>query len=129
MAFAWVPFIGSSPTSTVNLGVKRLQHLMTEENLTAQQRFEQEKAQISFQELQKFFAKGLLIIVSNQLDLVDAALRLHQDDAKTIEQWIEAEQLIRAHDEHAKKWVEDRTEFMAVTVAPWVLVQIINNEE
>ena len=102
---------------------------MTEEQITPQQRFEQEKARISFQELQKFFAKGLMIIVSEQLDIIEAAVKMHHDDVQMIEQWIKSEHLVRAHDEHAKMWVEDRTEFMAVTVAPWVLVQAINNEE
>ena len=102
---------------------------MTTENLTTQQRFEKELARISFQELQKFFAKGMMVIVGNELSVIDVALKLHQDDKQVIDQWIKAGSIVRAHDEHAKKWVTQRAELMAVTVAPWVLVQEIVNEE
>ncbi|WP_162846786.1 DUF2288 family protein [Marinicella litoralis] len=102
---------------------------MNEENLTTRQRFEKELGQISFQELQKFFAKGMMIMVSDQLPIIDVAMSLHDDDVQQIQQWIDDEQVVRAHDEHAKEWVVSRTEFNAVTVAPWVLVQEIHNEE
>ena len=102
---------------------------MTTENLTAQQRFEKELARISFQELQKFFAKGMMVIVGNQLSVIDVALKIHQDDKQVIDQWIKDGKIVRAHDDHAKKWVTQRAELMAVTVAPWVLVQEIVNEE
>jgi hypothetical protein len=102
---------------------------MTTENLTTQQRFEKELALISFQELQKFFAKGMMVIVGNQLSVIDVALKIHQDDKQVIDQWIKEGNIVRAHDDHAKKWVTQRAELMAVTVAPWVLVQEIVNEE
>lgn len=102
---------------------------MNDENLTTQQRFEKELAKISFQELQKFFAKGMMIIVSEQLDVIDVAMKLHRDDVKAIQQWIDEAKIVRAHDDHAKQWVENRVEFNAVTVAPWVLVQEMRNEE
>ncbi len=102
---------------------------MNEESLTTQQRFEKELGQISFQELQKFFAKGMMIIVSDQLNIIEVAMSLHQDDVKKIQQWIDGDKIIRAHDDHAKQWVKSRIEFNAVTVAPWVLVQEKQNEE
>jgi hypothetical protein len=102
---------------------------MTTENLTTQQRFEKELAKISFQELQKLFAKGMIVIVSSQVNLIEVAMKLHQDDSAIIELWIKEKKIIRAHDDHAKTWVAQRAELMAVTVAPWVLVQEIVNEE
>ncbi|MGJ8664136.1 MAG: DUF2288 domain-containing protein [Marinicella sp.] len=84
---------------------------------------EKEMAVISFQELQKFFAKGLMIKVDVGLNLVDVAMQIHADNTQQIQAWLDNNELIRAHDDHAKKWVADRSEFNAVTVAPWVLVQ------
>lgn len=101
---------------------------MEDENLTPQQRFQNELAPISFQELQKFFAKGMMIVVSQQLDMVDVAMKIHEDDVSVIQQWMDNEQLVRAHDEHAKQWVSESAELMAVTVAPWVLVQELKSE-
>jgi hypothetical protein len=97
--------------------------MMNDEQLTTRERFESEMAQIAFRELQKHFAKGILIIVSSELDMVDVAMKLHADDTQSIQRWMDNDQLIRAHDEHAKVWLEHDTEFMAVTAAPWVLVQ------
>lgn len=102
---------------------------MNEENLTTKQRFEKELGPISFQELQKFFAKGMMVVVEKQLNIIDVAMSLHHDEVAKIQQLIDGKTIVRAHDEHAKDWVENRTEFNAVTVAPWVLVQEIQNEE
>jgi len=99
-----------------------------EEELTAKQRFEKEVGPISFQELQKFFAKGMMIVVNAELNLVDVALKIHEDDVSVIQRWINEDKITRAHDEHAKHWVKHRSEFNAVTVAPWVLVQEMRDE-
>ena len=82
-----------------------------------------ERGPIDYMELQKFFAKGVILVVDSQLDLVDVAEKINQDDTDCIEDWISDKLLVRAHDEHAKKWLEEQTAFEAVTMAPWVLVQ------
>lgn len=94
-----------------------------DEALTAAERFQQEVAEISFQELQKFFARGVMIVVDRSLDLLDVALAMHEDNAQQLQQWLDMGVVNRAQDEQAQKWVDERTKFMAVTVAPWVLVQ------
>ena len=99
---------------------------LTEAGLTAKQHFEKELAEISFQELQKFFAKGMLIKVANHLDLIEVALQIHADNAAQVKHWMDNQDIERAHDEHAKVWVTNRSLLMAVTVAPWVLVQDFN---
>ncbi len=97
-----------------------------ESNLSPKELFEKELAPISFQELQKFFAKGMIIKVAQHLDMVEVALEIHADNAEKVQQWMDNQELERAHDEHAKVWVKNRSELLAVTVAPWVLVQDIN---
>ncbi|WP_223787616.1 DUF2288 domain-containing protein [Marinicella meishanensis] len=91
--------------------------------LTVTEQLQQEMAPISFQELQKFFARGVMIVVDRSLDLVTVAVALHEDNAQQLQQWLDMGLVNRAQDEQAQKWVDERTEFMAVTVAPWVLVQ------
>lgn len=92
---------------------------------TIKAQFAEQMAPISFQELQKFFAKGLLITVADELDLLDVAVTLHEDDTAKVQNWMDNGLIARAHDEHAKFWVDNRSMLMAVTVAPWVLVQTI----
>lgn len=99
---------------------------LTKVGLTPKQHFKKEMAEISFQELQKFFAKGLLIKVAKHLDMIDVATQVHADNADQIKQWMDSSDVERVHDEHAKAWIENRSVLMAVTVAPWVLVQEIN---
>ncbi len=96
---------------------------ISDEGLTPKQYFEKELAEISFQELQKFFAKGMLIKVAGHLDMVDVALQIHADNTVQIKQWMDSLEVQRVEDEHAKVWVESRSLLKAVTVAPWVLVQ------
>ncbi len=102
---------------------------MENHELTPRQHFEQELAPISFQELQKFFARGMLIKVADDLDIIEVALEIHADNTAQIQNWLDGQELVRAQDEHAKAWVANRTVFNAVTVAPWVLVQESDQEK
>ena len=102
------------------------QVIKPDDEMTPREHFERELGVIGFHELQKHFAKGILIIVNDQLDLVDAAVQIHADNAEQIKLWMDQSYLVRAHDEHAKEWNAKNTDLKAVTVAPWVLVQAIN---
>mgnify|MGYP002712135598 CR=1 FL=1 len=98
---------------------------MNENELSAKAHFEREMAPIAFTELQKHFAKGILIEVSQELDLIEVAMKIHEDDALAIKNWMDEEKIVRAHDEHAKVWLANEAQLIAVTSAPWVLVQEI----
>ncbi|WP_395376654.1 DUF2288 family protein [Marinicella sp. W31] len=89
----------------------------------ALERLRKECAEISYLEIQKFFAKGVILVVHKEVNLIDVAYKIHQDDADTIGQLMDKGRLVRAHDAHAKRWHEEKTQFNAVTVAPWLLVQ------
>lgn len=92
-------------------------------NISTRERFAEQTAEIGFEELQKHFAKGILINVSPQLDLLDVAVQIHADNTVQIKKWMDNASIERAHDEHAKVWIENQSTLLAVTVAPWVLVQ------
>lgn len=92
-------------------------------NLSARERFAEQTAEIGFDELQKHFAKGILINVDPGLDIIDVAVQIHSDNTDQIKQWMDDLSIERAHDEHAKVWIENSSVLLAVTVAPWVLVQ------
>jgi len=96
-----------------------------EQDLDPKQKFNLETGKLSWQELQTHFARGVVIVVSQNLDLIDIAVQLSDDNAKVIERLIEAGDIIRANDDHARAWVEQEPTFWAVVVSPWVLVQEI----
>ena len=82
-----------------------------------------ETAKIHWLELQRFFAQGTAIAVSDDLDLVDVACELKQDNKSQFEEWMAMAQVGPVSDEQAKEWIESDALMWAVVVRPWVLVQ------
>jgi len=82
-----------------------------------------ETAQIAWKELQRFFASGAAIHVSNELDLVEVAFQMSQDNAELIQQWMVTGKLGRVTDAQAAAWFAMDALVWAVVVSPWVLVQ------
>ena len=74
-------------------------------------------------ELQRHFARGVVIRVAGELDLVEAAARIVEDDKASVERWLGEDWLTRATLEEARRWERENAEFWAVVAAPWVLVQ------
>ena len=91
------------------------------EQLTA--RLNTETARISWQELERHFARGLLLTVSPDLDLVEVGAHMIHDDKTIIDAWLETDELRKTTDDDARGWSEGKPALWAVVVAPWVLVQ------
>jgi hypothetical protein len=89
------------------------------------QRLNLETGKITWPELQRYFARGVIIIVSEGNDLVEVAAAISRDDKNEIETLIDSGQIVRATDQHAKDWQAADPLFWAVVVAPWVVVQEI----
>ncbi len=87
------------------------------------QALQAEAAPIAYAELQKFFARGVLLVIDEALDLVDVALALHRDEADALKHWLDSGQVCKAEAEHAAHWHHQASTLYAVTVSPWVLVQ------
>jgi len=62
-------------------------------------------------------------MVSVDLDLVEAAFQMSEDNAEQIRQWAVAGKLARVPDAQAREWIETDALVWAVVVSPWVLVQ------
>jgi hypothetical protein len=84
-----------------------------------------ETGRIGWSELQRHFARGVLIKVDAQLDLVDVAACVAGDAKESIAAWLSEGQLARADTEDALDWQARQPVFWAVVTAPWVLVQEI----
>jgi hypothetical protein len=98
---------------------------MHDDELPLSDKLNLETGKITWPELQRYFARGVLIIVSPQLDLIDVARTLVDNDADAVENLIKSSHLTRANDDHALDWQARAPLFWAVVVAPWVLVQEI----
>ena len=98
---------------------------MTEIILKNREELKQECAPIHYHEIERFFAKGMLVLVSPELDIIDIALLVQADNAQQLNQLIEVGKVIRVHDEHAIKWSNEKAQLLALTAVPWLLVQEI----
>jgi hypothetical protein len=80
-------------------------------------------ARISWQELERHFARGVVICVAAALDLVAVATAFANDDRPTVERWLAAGQVQHLDVQTAKGWAAGEPELWAVVAAPWVIVQ------
>lgn len=81
-------------------------------------------AQIEWKDLEPHFARGELLVVDSDLDLVDVAQALIDDDSARVKTWMQGSQLTVASDQQAADWHERNPETLwAVVIRPWVLVQ------
>lgn len=78
---------------------------------------------IAWEELQRHFARGVVVKVAAGLDLVEAASAMARDESDQVRVWLASGQLARAETADAIAWNERQARFWAVVVAPWVLVQ------
>jgi len=81
--------------------------------------------QLGWEELARHFARGVVIRIDETLDLVQVAQTLLKDDSTQVEQWQQSGQLARASDDDARRWNKESSEFWAIVIAPWVIVQEI----
>jgi hypothetical protein len=87
-----------------------------------------ETGKLSWKELERHFARGVVIHVAGELDLVEVAAAFVRDDRAAVERWLTEGRVARAGNEHAEKWHKEQPVFWAVVAAPWVLVQEIEQE-
>ncbi len=86
-------------------------------------RLNTETAKIGWEEIQRFFAKGQVFIVDSELDLIETAAKMIQDEKGTVEKWLAQGLILQATTDDARRWNETDPDLWAVVVAPWILVQ------
>jgi hypothetical protein len=82
-----------------------------------------ETARIAWRELQRFFASGAAIYVNPEVDLVEAAFQISEDNKEQVLAWMQARLLAPVTDAQALAWHEADADMWAVVVSPYVLVQ------
>lgn len=84
-----------------------------------------ETGRLAWAEAERHFARGVVVKVEAGLDLVAVAAAMVADDKTAFSRWLESGQVARAGSADAARWNAARSEFWAVVVAPWLLVQEI----
>ena len=99
------------------------QDLKTEQEKLQYARINMETAQITWKELERFFAGGRLISGIDSIDMIKVAQLMEADDVQSIQAMLERKEIERLTDEQAKIWAESDPMLWAVVVKPWILVQ------
>ncbi len=89
----------------------------------SEQDLNQQTARIRWQELETHFARGVVIEVDSELDLVEVATCFANDDKAAVEHWINDGRVQHLRMATARDWEARDPELWAVVVAPWVVVQ------
>jgi hypothetical protein len=82
-----------------------------------------ESGKLRWCELERHFARGVVIRVTPGLDLIDVALCMTKDDRDSVAAWMGSGRLGRVSPDEARGWHENDCLLWAVVVSPWVLVQ------
>jgi len=84
-----------------------------------------ETGKLHWKELERHFARGSVIKVSSELDIIEVATIFGKDDKEQVQSWLTSGQVVRADEEDARRWNKNQQVFWAIVIAPWVLVQEI----
>ena len=82
-----------------------------------------ETGKISWQELQPHFARGVVVLVEEKMDLIDVAVEFINDNKQQVEEWLSQGVVAMVSNEQAKTWADENPVLWSVVAAPWVLVQ------
>ena len=94
-----------------------------EEELDLRTRLNLECGQISWQEIEILFARGMVMVVAPHLDLVEVAALTAENQAERMKVWTEDGLVGAMTVEQAKDWQTRDPELWSVVVAPWAFVQ------
>lgn len=93
------------------------------QNELLQAKLNLETSQIPWQELLRYFAGGTVIAVADDLDLVDVAVHVSNDDTDAVSRWMAENRLGKVTDLQAQEWLDGGVSLWTVVVKPWILVQ------
>jgi hypothetical protein len=76
--------------------------------------------------LEPHAARGALLLVARELELIEVAMAMARDDAASLQVWLTRKQVGRPDREQLDAWkVTPQRRFMSVIVQPYVLIQEI----
>ena len=84
-----------------------------------------ETATAPWRELQTFFAQGLVLNISKELDLLTVGEQFAADNKDLFEQWLATGQVAQVSDQQALEWFQSDATVWALVIKPWILVQTV----
>ncbi len=82
-----------------------------------------ESGRLTWKELERHFARGVVLKIAADLDLIEVARVFANDDNAQVDQWMQSGAVAKAEIDDAAQWHEEQATFWAIVIAPFVLVQ------
>ena len=98
-------------------------HTKPENDTELHDKINRETGRIPWSELERHFAQGNVIYISEELDLIDVALRISHDDKASIARWMNEGKVAKVSDLQARTWTAAGASLWASVVHPFILVQ------
>lgn len=89
----------------------------------------QEAGKLGWTDIERHFARGVVVKIEAGLDLVEVAAVMVEDDKASFIRWMEQGQVARATLDDALRWQSAEAKFWAIVIAPWLLVQEIGTQQ
>jgi hypothetical protein len=90
------------------------------------QEFKKNAGPIPWLELAPHFARGAVVHVSKELNIIEVAVQFSEDNKAGVERWMSLGQIGNVSDARAKEWFDRNVFVLAVVVNPWILVQEVS---
>ncbi len=84
---------------------------------------ESESGILNWQELEKHYARGAIRIISSNVNLIDIAIYIAENNIEQISDALAAKTVTKATDSQAMQWQQQNSSFRCVVIAPFVLIQ------
>ncbi|WP_303720280.1 DUF2288 domain-containing protein [Malonomonas rubra] len=92
------------------------------------QRFKQDLAEVCWKDLRIHLQRDAIIIVAEELDLVEVAAVVAEDNKHKVANWIGEGQLVKPTAKQLSDWELDLNKpFRMLIVQPFILVQMVNH--
>ncbi|MDX2495026.1 MAG: DUF2288 domain-containing protein [Desulfuromusa sp.] len=88
--------------------------------------FKRDLAEVTWRELKIHLQRDSIIVFSAEIDLIEAAVAVADDDKNRVESWLSAGQLGKPTDQQLKDWEDGADKlFRMLIVQPFILIQEI----
>lgn len=100
-----------------------------EDTLSALEKLNKYSGCVPWSYLAPHYKAGALLYVDPRIELQTVGLALTDDNAAQIQAWLRSGDLVKPCDLHCQHWEASKTEFQAMIVRPFILVQAITPNE
>ena len=92
------------------------------------ERFQQDLAEVPWKDLRIHLQRDAVILVAAELDLVEVAVAVAEDDKERVEAWISSAKLAKPSREQLDGWEKQLEKpFRVLIVQPFILVQMVEH--